>query len=486
MKGGGSCREVERRILRLLHGHKTRTQLPQIHAHFLRHYLHQSNQILSHFVSVCSSLSKMPYAHLVFRQTHNPNIFLFNSMIKGYSLSPPFENSLQLFSDMKRRGIWPDEFTFAPLIKSCSNLLDLRAGEGVQAAVIALGFERFGSIRIGVSELYVACGRMDDAQKLFNEMPHRDVIVWNLMIRGFFQIGDVEMCLRLFGQMSERSIASWNIMISGLARSGRDTEALEVFHEMRECGFGLDEATVVSILPVCARLGAVDSGERIHSYAMSSGLYLDNISVGNSLVDFYCKCGILETGFTLFKDMPRKNIVSWNTMISGMAFNGKGELGINLFEEMISKGVNPNDATFVGVLACCAHAGFVQKGRDLFAAMTKEYLIDPKLEHYGSMVDLLGRSGCVKEAHDLICTMQMKPNAAIWGALLSACHTHNNMELAEHAVKWLIDLEPWNSGNYVLLSNIYAERGKWNEVETVRMLMRETSVKKAPGQSMVG
>ncbi|CAL5381968.1 unnamed protein product [Camellia sinensis] len=398
-KMSGSWREVERRILHLLHGCKTRTQLTQIHAHFLRHHLHQSNPILCHFISVCFSLHRICYANLIFHQTHNPNIFLFNSMIKGHSLSKPFQNSLQFFTIMKSRGIWPNEFTFAPLLKSCSNLLDFKMGQGVHKEVISVGFESFSSIRIGIVELYVSCGMMEDAMKVFDEMPHRDVMVWNLMIRGFCEIGDFEMGFRLFRQMSEWSVVSWNVMISSLARSGRENEASEIFCQIRDNGFKPDEATVVSVLPVC---------------------------VWNSLVDFYCKCGILETAFTVFKDMPRKNVVSWNAMISGLAFNGKGELGVDLFEEMLSKDVKPNDATFVGVLACCAHAGLVQQGLDLFASMTTKHQIEPKIEHYGSMVDLLGRSGCVKEAHDLIRTMPMNPNATIWGTLLSACRTHDN------------------------------------------------------------
>ncbi|XP_059648436.1 pentatricopeptide repeat-containing protein At1g09190-like [Cornus florida] len=481
-----SCREVERRILRLLHDRKSRTQLTQIHAHFLRHHLHQSNQILAHFISVCGSFDKMAYANLVFRQTHYPDIILFNSMIKGHSLCGPFDESLHLFSVMKNRWIWPNEFTFAPLLKSCTNLVDVKTGQGVHAEILRLGFERFGSIRIGIVELYTRCARMDDAMKVFDSMPQRDVIVWNLMIRGFCKMGDVGMGFRLFRQMSERSIVSWNSMISGLEKNGRDVEALELFHEMRDSEFEPDEATVVTVLPVCARLGAVDAGQWIHSYTESRGLYRDVISVGNALVDFYCKCGVLETAFMVFKGMPLRNVVSWNAMISGFSFNGKGEDGVNLFEEMISKGVNPNDSTFVGVLTCCAHGGLVQRGKDLFASMISNHQIKPKLEHYGCMVDLLGRSGCVKEAHHLICTMPMKPNAALWGSLLSACRTHGDMELVECAVKELIKLEPWNSGNYVLLSNIYAERGKWDEVEKVRVLMRENRVDKSPGQSMVG
>ncbi|CAA2972533.1 pentatricopeptide repeat-containing At1g09190 [Olea europaea subsp. europaea] len=480
-------REIERRLLRLLHGRDTRTHLTEIHGHLLRHQLHHSNQLLSHFISICSSLSKMPYAQRIFLQAANPNIFLFNSMIKGYSLCGPFENSFCMFSVMKKRGIWPDEFTFAPLLKACANFGDLKLGRGVHKEVLVLGFARFGSIRIGIVELYVNCERMVEAKRVFDKMSHRDVIVWNLMIRGYCKSGNVEMGLRLFRQMSERSVVSWNTMISCLAQSGRDIEALEIFREMLCEGLEPDEATVVTMLPVCAHLGEINIGRWVHSYVESSGLYNDFVSVGNALMDFYCKTAELEKAFEVFKDMPRKNVVSWNAMISGLAFNGKGELGVEMFEEMTNhEGTSPNDATLVAVLACCVHAGLVQRGRDFFASMAKHYHIKPKLEHYGCMVDLLSRSGCVKEAYDLIRIMPMKPNAAIWGALLSACRTYGDMELVEHAVKWLINLEPQNSGHYVLLSNIYAERGNWSGVEEVRILMKESRVNKTMGQSIVG
>ena len=326
---------------------------------------------------------------------------------------------------------------------------------------------------------------MDDARKVFDEMSYRDVVVWNLMIRGFCELGEVDLGLRLFRQMSERSVVSWNSMISCLARSGWDREALELFCEMRDQDFELDEATVVIVLPVCARLGAVEVGQWIHSYSGSRGLLRDVISVGNSLVDFYCKCGNLEVALGLFNEMPHKNVVSWNAMISGLAFNGEGEVGVKLFKEMMNDGMSPNDATFVGVLACCAHAGLVEKGRELFASMYENHQIQPKLEHYGCMVDLLGRSGLVREAHGLIRNMPMKPNAALWGALLGACRTHGDVEIAVVSVKELINIEPWNSGNYVLLSNIYAEEGRWDEVAMVRVLMKEKCIKKAPGQSVI-
>ncbi|KAJ6737698.1 REPEAT-CONTAINING PROTEIN putative-RELATED [Salix viminalis] len=325
-----ACREIERNILRLLHGRETRTQLREIHAHFLRHGLNQLNQILSHFVSICGSLNKMAYANRIFKQTQNPTIILFNAMIKGYSLNGPFEESFRLFSSMKNRGIWPDEYTLAPLLKACSSLGVLQLGKCIHKEVLVVGFEGFSAIRIGFIEFYSSCGAMEDAEKVFGEI-----------------------------QMRKRSVVSWNIMISCLAQTRRNSEALGLFHEMLDWGFKPDEATVVTVLPICARLGAVDVGQWIHSYAKSSGIYRDFVAVGNALVDFYNKSGMFETARRVFEEMPRKNVISWNTLISGLAFNGNGELGVELLEEMLNEGLSPNDATLVGVLSCCAHAGTV-------------------------------------------------------------------------------------------------------------------------------
>ncbi|KAH7542972.1 hypothetical protein FEM48_Zijuj02G0132300 [Ziziphus jujuba var. spinosa] len=225
-----SCREVERRVLRLLHGQKTRTHLSQIHAYFLRHGLNQSNQVLSHFVSVCGSLDKMAYANRIYHHTQNPNILLFNSMIKGYSSCGPFHQSLQMFSLMRSRGIRPDEYTFVPLLKSCSNICEYRMGQCVHAQVFKAGFEWFGPIQNGIVEFYVTCVKLKDAKKMFDEMYHRDVIAWNLMIRGFCKMGDVDM--DLLGtpcfETSNNAQRIYNLMFSNLVFNWLMSEGLVI------------------------------------------------------------------------------------------------------------------------------------------------------------------------------------------------------------------------------------------------------------------
>ncbi|EOA36671.1 hypothetical protein CARUB_v10012008mg [Capsella rubella] len=478
--------EIERKLLRLLHGHSTRTRLPEIHAHLLRHYLHGSNLLLAHFISICGSLSYSDYASRVFSHIQNPNVLVFNAIIKCYSLVGPPLQSLSFFSSMKSRGIWADEYTYAPLLKSCSSLSDSRFGKCVHGEVLRTGFHRLGKIRIGVVELYASDGRMGDAQKVFDEIPDRNVVVWNLMVRGFCDSGDVERGLSLFKQMTERSIVSWNSMISSLSKCGRDREALELFCEMIVQGFDPDEATVVTVLPISASLGVLDTGKWIHSTVESNGLIKDFITVGNALVDFYCKSGDLETATTIFGQMQRINVVSWNTLISGCAMNGKGESGIDLFDAMIEEGkVAPNEATFLGVLACCSYTGRLEKGEELFGLMREKFKLEPRTEHYGVMVDLMSRSGRVIEAFEFLKTLPVNANAAMWGSLLSACRSQGDVKLAEVAAMELVKIEPGNSGNYVLLSNLYAEEGRWQDVEKVRTLMKKNRLRKSTGQSTI-
>lgn len=387
---------------------------------------------------------------------------------------------------MKSRGIWADEYTYAPLLKSCSSLSDPRFGKCVHGEVIRTGLQRLGSIRIGVVELYASCGRMGDAQKVFDEMPERNVVVWNLMIRGFCDSGDVERGLNLFKQMSERSVVSWNSMISSLSKCGRDREALELFCQMIDQGFDPDEATVVTVLPISASLGVLDTGKWIHSTAESKGLIKEYITVGNALVDFYCKTGDLETATGIFRRMQQRNVVSWNTMISGSAVNGKGEFGIDLFNAMIEEGeVAPNETTFVGVLACCSYTGQVEKGEELFGLMKEKFKLEPRTEHYGAMVDLMSRGGRIREAFEFLKSIPVNANAAMWGSLLSACRSQGDVKLAEIAARELVRIEPGNSGNYVLLSNLYAEEGRWEDVEKVRTLMKKNSLRKSTGQSTI-
>ncbi|KAL4189372.1 hypothetical protein AMTRI_Chr08g206730 [Amborella trichopoda] len=340
----------------------------------------------------------MAYARQMFDQVQNPNIYLFNSMFRAYSQSGSCKEPLSLYNYMLERGICPD----ALHSHICSGI----------------GFEKDGSVATGLVELYANRGSISNAHKVFNEIEQRDVVAYNMMICRYCREGDLSCAFALFDELGERKTVR-----------GRLMEALEIFKEMYENGnVRPDDATILTVLPVCEHLGSLDVGRSIHKYATTHDL-MHVVNVSNALIDFYAKCGDLTSS----RD------------------------AISLFEEMKREKIEPNDVTFITLLnALWVH-----------------------------MVDLLGRSGFVEEAYELIKAMPMQPNDAIFGAFLGACRIHGELSLAEYAAKKLVEIEHWNPGNYVLLSNVYAGAGKWDEVERVREMMNDRSVQKEPGWSLI-
>uniref|UniRef100_A0A7N0VJB0 Pentatricopeptide repeat-containing protein n=1 Tax=Kalanchoe fedtschenkoi TaxID=63787 RepID=A0A7N0VJB0_KALFE len=314
----------------------------------------------------------------------------------------------------------------------------------------------------------------------------KDTPTWNAIIAGYTRAGDMDSGMQLFRLMRSRNVISWTSVISGYAQNGMYADALEIFMEMeKERDVKPNEVTIASVLPACAALGALEVGERIEAYARENG-YFKNVYVVNAVLEMYARCGRICKAKMVFDQMGnRRNLCSWNSMIMGLAVHGKCSEALEFFDHMLSEGTKPDDITFVGVLLACTHGGMVAKGRELFDSMLDKFLITPKLEHYGCMVDLLGRAGKLTEAYDLICGMRMKPDSVIWGALLGACSFHNHVELAEKAADSLFELEPQNPGNYVILSNIYASAGRWDGVAGLRKLMKGSMITKAAGYSFI-
>lgn len=336
-----------------------------------------------------------------------------------------------------------------------------------------------------IVHLYAACGEMSDARLMFDKMPQRDVVTWNIMISQLIKAGDVHGAYGLFSLMPRRNVRSWTSMISGFVHCGKSEEALGLFLEMeREDGLRPNEVTVVAVLAACADLGDLEFGRRVHRFANERG-FQGNVHVCNTLIDMYVKCGCLEEGYRVFNAMKERTVVSWSSMIAGFAMHGHGDKALELYGEMIRLGIKPNHVTFVGLLHACSHMGLVDKGREYFTIMTRDYGIVPRIEHYGCLVDLLSRAGLLEEAREVVVNMPMSPNGVIWGALLGGCRLHKNTELAEEAMRHISELDPLNDGYYVVLSNAYAEAGKWEEVTRIRKLMKDRGVKKTPGCSSI-
>ncbi|KAF9626397.1 hypothetical protein IFM89_033216 [Coptis chinensis] len=317
-------------------------------------------------------------------------------------------------------------------------------------------------------------------------MVARDVVSWNSMVDGYARIGNVSVARELFDLMRSRNVVSWNTMLALYARRKDNAECLRLFDRMMQEGeVKPNEATLMSVLTACANLGKLDRGRWIHSYIEENERIEPDVLLSTSLLTMYAKCGAMDLAREVFSEMQERSVVSWNSMIMGYGMHGYGEKALEMFLEMEKSGETPNGATFVCVLSACTHAGMVLEGWWYFDLMKRVYKIEPKVEHYGCMVDLLGRAGLMKDSEELIQKMPMEAGPPLWGALLSACETHSNFELGERVAKRLIELEPRDVGPYVLLSNIYAREGKWDDVEKVRMMMREQGLQKAAGLSLI-
>ncbi|KAF6991366.1 hypothetical protein CFC21_008458 [Triticum aestivum] len=317
-----------------------------------------------------------------------------------------------------------------------------------------------------------------------------DVVACNALVNMYAKCGDAAAALRFFRAMAPaKNVVTWNTMISAHARAGELQEALELFREMLQqqgCAPSPlpDDATFVAVLGACARLGALDAGRWVHAYMGRTGRDAADGVVGNALIDMYAKCGAVEQAAEVFDAMTRRDVYTYTSMISGLAMHGRGEEALALFGDMRRAGVRPNEVTFLGVLSACCHAGNIEDGLRHFEAMAEQHGVVPGIEHYGCVVDMLGRAGRLDEAEDLVSAMPIRPDALIWGSLLAACRAHGHVDRAERVMRRMAEDEA-DAGDYVLMSNMYAHEGRHGKAVQVRRQMRRGKVDKVPGCSLI-
>ncbi|KAM2975730.1 hypothetical protein FF1_001858 [Malus domestica] len=491
---------VRSTLLHLLHECKNMRELKQIHTQIIKSPLlpkDDQNFLITRllFFSAISDSGSHGYAIDVFRAIENPNLYVYNVMIRTYGCrkigggdEALSFGSLLLYKQMLCDGISPNCLTFPFLVKECTSRVDGGAGRSIHGQAVKYGLDSDVFVQNSLMSMYSTCGFLSSARKLFDETPGRDVVSWNSMIKGYLKSGSLDEALKLFWKMKKRNIFTWNSVITGFVQGRRPKEALELFHEMQITGGHIvrpDKITVASVLAACAHLGAIDHGIWVHGYLRRSGLEND-VVIGTALVDMYGKCGCVDKAYEVFQEMPKKDTLAWTAMISVMALHGFGNEAFGLFKQMETAGVKPNHVTFVALLSACAHSGFVEKGRWCFDAMKHVYLIEPQLYHYACMVDILSRAGLIEEAEQCIRSMPMKPDTFVWGALLGGCQIHGKVELGARVAQYLIDLEPLNHAFYVNLCDIYAKACRFNDVKRIKSLMKERGIKKeVPGCSMI-
>ncbi|KAF7086106.1 hypothetical protein CFC21_089449 [Triticum aestivum] len=335
-----------------------------------------------------------------------------------------------------------------------------------------------------LARFYLAPRLPHHALQLFGFMPVRSVVTYNTMITGLMRNGLVAAARLVFDGMPDPDKVSWTALIDGCVKNGRHDEAICCFHAMLLDGVEPDYVTLVAAISACAEVGALGLGMWAHRFVTRQRLE-GNIRIANSLMDMYARCGQVEFARQVFDSMRKRTVVSWNSMIVGFAANGRCTDAIKHFEAMRKKGFKPDAVTFTGVLTACSHAGLTDEGLRYYEAMRAEHDIAARMEHYGCVVDLLGRAGRLDEAMSVVATMPMRPNEVVLGALLAGCRMHGDVDMAEQLMQYLLEQDPGGDSNYVLLSNIYAAVGKWDGAGKVRSLMKSRGVKKRPGRSSV-
>ncbi|XP_006361254.2 pentatricopeptide repeat-containing protein At2g22410, mitochondrial-like [Solanum tuberosum] len=427
---------------------------------------------------------KIVDAQKVFDESPVRDVVTWTSLIDGYVKMNMVDEALRLFDLMCSSGVEFNNVTLITVFSACSLKGDLSLGKSVHELVENRGVECSLNLMNAILDMYVKCGCLPMAKEIFDKMEIKDVFSWTSMIHGYARSGEVDSAKKCFSVMPERNVVSWNAMIACYSQNNRPWEALELFHEMEKQGLVPMESTLVSVLSACSQSGSLDFGRRIHDYYIKQKRIKFSVILANALIDMYGKCGNMDAAGELFHEMQERDLVSWNSVIVGCASHGLAEKAVTLFEQMKCSGLKPDSITFVGVLSACAHGGLINQGWEYFRSMELKGLI-PGVEHYACMADLLGRSGHLKEAFEFTKQMPVEPDKAVWGALLNGCRMHGDVELAKVAAEKLIELDPQDSGIYVLLSSLCANERKWADVRMVRSLMRAKGVKKNPGHSLI-
>ncbi|KAL7003538.1 putative pentatricopeptide repeat-containing protein [Sarracenia purpurea var. burkii] len=460
-------------------------------------------------------------SHHLFDEITEKSVVLFNVLIRSYVNNHFYQDALVVYKNMSNYNINPDHYTFPCVLKACSGTENLRVGMQIHAAAVKVGLDSNLFIGNGLVAMYGKCGCLVEARGILDKMSHRDVVTWNSMVSGYAQNGQfddaLEVCREmeslgikpnagtmasllpavtntssanvsfvkeLFTQLAKENVVSWNVMIAVYVNNSMPASAVGLYSEMEACGVEPDAITVATVLPACGDVSSLLLGRQIHEYVERKRLR-PNLTLENALIDMYAKCGCLRDARGVFDKMHHRDVVSWTSMISAYGMNGQGRNAIALFSKMQDSGLTPDHIAFVSVLSACSHAGLLDEGRYWYKLMTERYRLVPRLEHFACMVDLLGRAGRVDEAYSFIKQMPVEPNERVWGSLLSACRVFSNMDIGLIAADHLFRLVPEQAGYYVLLSNIYAKAGRWEDVTTIRSIMKGRGIKKMPGISNV-
>ncbi|KAH0459261.1 hypothetical protein IEQ34_012075 [Dendrobium chrysotoxum] len=428
-------------------------QIKKVHALAITTAMIENLGVINKLIYIYAQHKAIADAYFLFFRMKERDNISWSVIIGGFSKVGDNYNCLKTFKEFLLSGLSMDNYTLPFALRACRDTLSPHTGKEIHLLVYKFGLQSDVFISAAIVDMYSKCGHVEDARKVFDKMPKRDLV-------------------------------TWTVMISCYAECGSPEESMALFDRMKDNGIVPDKVSMVTVVFACAKLGAMHRAKMIRDYIWRRKFSLDVI-LGTAMIDMYAKCGSVDAAREIFDQMKEKNVISWSSMISAYGVHGRGREALQLFPQMLQSGIRPNRITFVSIFSACSHSGLIEEGRQFFNSMERDYFVEPDVKHYTCMVDLLGRAGRLDEVLELTEQMKVDKDEGFWGAILGACRIHGDIGLAEKAAKCLLELGPRNSGYYVLLSNIYANAGKWEEVAKVRQMMTGRGVKKTPGWTWI-
>ncbi|XP_058765225.1 pentatricopeptide repeat-containing protein At2g39620-like [Vicia villosa] len=426
-----------------------------LHCYAIKADMESDISTVTTLVSMYTRFELFMHAMRLFNRVQNKDVVVWNALINGFVKYGDPYLALEIFHRLQSSGIQPDSGTLVGMVSACSIMDALDLGTYFHGNIKKRGLESDTHVKVALMDMYAKCGSLFSAKCLFLLTKH------------------------------VKDEVSWNVMISGYLHNGYANEAISTFQRMKLENILPNLVTFAIILPAVSYLTVLKEAMAFHACIIRMG-FLSSTLLGNSLVDMYAKCGQLSYSEKCFHEMENKDTISWNAMLSGYAMHGQGELAVALFSLMQETNVHVDSISYISVLSACRHAGLIQEGKNIFASMCEKHHVESNMEHYACMVDLLCGAGLFDEALSLINKIPTEPDAQVWGALLGGCKIHSNITLGEVALDHLVKLEPRNAAHYVVLSDIYAQCGKWNEARRTRSHMNAHGLKKIPGYSWIG
>ncbi|CAI0543794.1 unnamed protein product [Linum tenue] len=425
-----------------------------VHGNLIRNGVVPDSHLWVSLTSFYAKCGRLEFARKVLDETPERDVVSWTALISGFVSEGCGDDAVALYCVMRNEDVRPNEYTFIDILRSCSSLSDVHFGRQVHTHIIKNCNDSNDFVRTALIDMYAKGRCIEDAVAVFNRLVDRDLFTWTTMIDGYAKTNQPEM-------------------------------ALKHFVDMQSEGVKPNEFTIASCLNACSHMATLEGGQQLHSMVVKAG-HTGDIIVATAITDMYGKCGCLEDAEANFKYMVLRDAVSWNTIIAVYAYHSQGENALQAYRMMIEKGFLPDEATFLSILSVCSNMGLVEEGKKHFESMSKVYGITPTLEHYACVVNILSRAGQFDEVEAFIKEQKLSTHALIWETVLGACKLHGNLDLGETAARKLFELQPKEDSAYIFLSNIFASKGRWDDVQKIRVLMSEEGIKKEPGCSWVG